>query len=141
MTVTANSVVTPQTPNRDVVRFVGTTDTTLTPKSLSVAGANGSDIVGLWITNGATAHNVTAIILNNSTSYIANVVAVGANAGQNGTALAVNMLSSSVWPGLPVDGNGNPFLRLVSGDTLQLEYATAQGTGDTIYGFAIRADY
>ena len=141
MAVTANSLVSPQTPNRDVVRFVGTTDAAGVAKSLSVAGANGSDVNALYVTNGATAHAVSVLILNSATTYTANVVTVAVNSGQNGTALPVNMLSPAVWPGLPFDGNGNPFLRLEPGDTLELSYATAQGTADTIYAFATRSDY
>lgn len=142
MAVTANNVVTPQTPNRGLVRFVGTTDATATLKTLYTAGTNGSDITGLWGVNaGATAHNVTLAIVNSSTTYQLNVVNLGTQAGNNGTAVPVSFLAPANWPGLPQDSNGNPLLRLVSGDTLGAEYATAQASTETISLFCVAADY
>ena len=36
-----------------------------------------------------------------------------------------NLMSASVWPGLPVDEYGNPYIQLISGDTIQATFATA----------------
>jgi hypothetical protein len=45
---------------------------------------------------------------------------------------AQNLLSSANWPGLPVDQYGNPYLQMVSGDTLQATFATALTSSDLI---------
>jgi hypothetical protein len=142
MALTPNSVVSPQTPSRGLVRFVGTTDGTATLKALYTAGTNGSKVLGIVGVNaGATAHNVTLMIVNGGTNYQGNVVNLGTQAGNNGTVTPVALMSASVWPGLPVDSNGNPYLELNSGDTLEAEYATAQATTETISLYCVAQDY
>lgn len=141
MTVTANNVVTAQTPGRGIVRFVGTTDAAGTDKAIYTAGANGSKVYGLTVTNGATAHNATLAINNGGTRYVLNTVSLTVNAGQNGTVLPIAAMSVVNWPGLAVDSNGNPYLLLASGDTLEAQYATAQGTADTISISCLAADF
>lgn len=141
MAVTANSIVSPQTPNRGVVRFVGTTDAAGADKAVYTSGTNGSKVFGMVATNGATIHNLTLAINNGGTRYVLNTVSLPVNAGQNGTVLPVAPMSVVNWPGLPVDSNGNPYLLLASGDTLEAQYATAQGTGDTISLACLAADF
>jgi hypothetical protein len=142
MAVTANSIVTPQTPNRGIVRFVGTTDALATLKSLYVAGANGSKVLGACAVNaGATAHLVTLMVVNATTAYQANAISVAASAGNNGTVTPVSLMAAAVWPGLPVDSNGNPYLFLNSGDTLQAEYATAQLTTEILSLLCVASDF
>lgn len=142
MATTPNSVITPQTPSRGLVRFVGTTDTTLSLKPLYTAGANGSKVVGIVGVNaGATAHNVTLMIVNGGSNYQQNTVILAAQAGNNGTITPVSFTAPSIWPGLPVDSNGNAYLELNSGDTLEAEYATAQATTETISLYCVAADY
>ena len=151
MTVTANNFVSVQNPGRCLVEFVGTTDATLTPKNLYVAGANygtlgvnGSDVWGLIaVNNGTTAHNVTLQINNNGGTVLAqiNTVAVAANAGNNGTVTPVALMAAAVAPGYPVDDNGNPYIRLNNGDTLSAKYATAQGTAETLSLYGLTGDY
>lgn len=144
MAVTANSFVSVQVPGRGLVTFIGTTDATNTLKNLYVAGANGSDVWGATaVNNGATAHNVTLAIVNSGGTVLAqlNDVGVAVNAGANGTVLPQPLLSAAVFPGLPVDENGNPYLRLNNGDTLAAKYATAQGTAETLSLYCITGDY
>ncbi len=133
MTVTANSNITIQTPDTGIVRFVGTTDATLTPKALYTnPGTDPVDLNSVTATNGATAHNVSLLLISAGTTYTLNTVAVAVNAGNNGTVLPVSFLSVVNWPGLPVDANGNPFLRVPGSGTISAQYATAQGTADTL---------
>ena len=149
MAVTANSFISVQVPGRCLVEFIGTTDATLTPKSLYVAGAtgtltNGSDVWGIVaVNNGGTIHNVTLQINNSGGTVLAqlNTVAVPVNAGANGTVVPQPMMSAAVYPGLPVDENGNPYIRLNNGDTLSAKYATAQGTAETISLYGLTGDY
>ena len=132
MAVTGNNVITIQTPNRAEVRFVGTTDAAGTDKTVYTAGTNGSKVWGLTATNGGTIHNLTLAITTSGTRYVLNTVSLPVNAGQNGTVVPVSLMSIVNWPGLAVDSNGNPYILLDSGDTLTAQYATAQGTADTI---------
>ena len=141
MAVTANNVVTPQTPNRGVVRFVGTTDTTLSDKAIYTAGTNGSKVLGLTATNAGTAHNLTLAINNGGTRYVLNTLSLTASAGQNGSTAPIACMSIANWPGLAIDNNGNPYVLLDSGDTLEGQYATAQATGDTISLYTVAVDF
>ena len=104
MAVTANSYVTPQTPNRGVVRFVGTTDAVNTLKSLYVAGANGSKVFGAFAVNaGATAHPVSLAILNSTTTYVVNTVSLTVQAGNTIGVPPIALMSAANWPGSGVD--------------------------------------
>lgn len=144
MTVTANSFVSGQTPNRGAVTFIGTTDAAGTLKNLYVAGPNGSDVYGVVaVNNGATIHNATLVINNSGGTVLAqlNTVSVPASAGNNGTATPAALMTPNVWPGLAVDENGNPYLRVNSGDTLGAKYATAQATAETLSLYCLAVDY
>lgn len=138
----SNNLITPQYPDRGLVRFVGTTDAAGSAKAIYTnPGTDPVDVVGLIVTNGATAHTMSVIVTSSATAYTVNDVSVAAHAGQDGTVTPVNFLSPANWPGLPLDGNGNPFFRLGGSDTLSLQYATAQGTADTIYGYLSAVRY
>ena len=144
MPVTANSFVSVQTPNRGAVTFIGTTDATAALKNLYVAGANGSDVYGIVaVNNGATAHNVTLVINNSGGTVLAqlNTVAVPIAAGNNGTVTPTALMTPAVWPGLAVDENGNPYLRVNTGETLGAKYATAQATTETLSLYCLAGDY
>jgi hypothetical protein len=94
------------------------------------------------VNNGATVHNVSLYITNGGTNYELNTVAVGANAGNNGTVVPVNFLSAANWPGLPIDSNGNPYFFLSgTADVLKAQYATAQATTETLTLMAIAGDF
>jgi hypothetical protein len=51
------------------------------------------------------------------------------------------MMLSTVWPGLPTDMNGNPYLMLNSGDSLKATFATAITTSDQIDLHSLCADF
>lgn len=125
--VTANSIITAQTPNRGVVQFLQGTDVALTYKTVYTAGANGSKCFGMWATNldGSASHLLTVQIVNTAIKYGGAAVTLASNSGFATAVPAVNVMSSTNWPGLPADGNGNPFFYMASGDTLQATFATA----------------
>jgi len=143
MTLTANSNISIQTPDVGVVRFVGTTDTTLTPKALYTnPGTDAVDLNSIVATNvGTTAHNVSILLISGGTTYELNTVVLAANAGNNGTVLPVSFLTPFNWPGLPIDTNSNPVLRVPGSGTIAAQYATAQGTAETIVLMAIGGRY
>ena len=142
MAYTANSAILPQAFNRGVAKFIQGTDAPGTYKTLYTAGANADDVYGLIaVNNDGTAHLLTVEVVNSTTAYQSNAVTLPVNAGNNGTAVPVALMSPANWPGLPVDENGNPFLKLVSGDTLEVTYATSMGASGTIAFYCAGAVY
>jgi hypothetical protein len=134
---TPNSVVTPQTMKRGIVQFVQGTDAAGTYKTLYTAGTDGSRCVGLQSTNndGSATHLLTFQIVNGGLKYGGASVTTISNAGfANGTPpqLITKVPSYSpwiaatglpVWP-LPEDSDGNAYIQMVTGDTLQVTFAT-----------------
>lgn len=140
--VTANNIVTPQTPNRGVVQFLPAS----TPGAYSVlytAGINGSKCFALWLTtNDATTHLVTIQLVNATINYGGMSIATGTSLPGFVTAVpSLNLMSPSVWAGLPVDSDGNPYITLVSGDTLQATYTTAVTTAKAVNIVATCSDF
>lgn len=125
-TTTPNSIVTPQTPNRGIVQFLQGADSAGTYKTLYTAGANGSRCYGMLMntSDNSTTHLVTVQLVNGGIKYGGTALTTVLSAGfANGTA-AQPLMSGSVWPGLANDQYGNPFIQLISGDTIQATFAT-----------------
>ena len=141
--VTANSVVTPQTPNRGIVQFLQGTDSAGTYKTLYTAGSNGSKCSALWETNndGSATHLVTVEIVNGGVNYGGVAVTTASNDGYANATPAKNFMAPSNWPGLPLDSDGNPFFFLASGDTLKATFATALTASKWINLAVICADF
>lgn len=127
---TPNSIVTPQTPNRGVVQFLQGTDTAGTYKTLYTAGANGSRCYGMVMNNNdvTTTHLVTVQIINSAVKYGGTALTTVLNAGFANATPPQPMSTPSVWPGLSLDQYNNPYIQLVSGDTVQATFATALTT-------------
>jgi hypothetical protein len=148
---TGNSIVTAQTPNRGVVQFLQGTDSAGTYKTLYTGGTNGSKCFGLWETNNdASATHLVTVQISSSTSahcspgtscYGGVAVTTASNDGFANAVPAKNLMSSTNWPGLPVDGNSNPFLYLKSGDTLEATFATSLTSSDWINLTALCVDF
>jgi hypothetical protein len=132
--VTANSVVTAQTPNRGIVQFLQGTDAAGTYKTLYTAGANGSKCFGGYMTsNDATAHLVTFQLVNGGVRYGGTAISTGTSTPGFASGVgALQVTSPTVWPGLPLDSDGNPYISMISGDTLQATYATTLTSTDFI---------
>ncbi|MBV8054878.1 MAG: hypothetical protein JO071_06520, partial [Deltaproteobacteria bacterium] len=129
--------------NNSKQNFVQGTDAAGTYKTLYTAGANGSKCNGLVIANndGTATHVITLEVVNGGTSYpLASFTSTLAPTN-NTTYSTANALSSTNWPGLPLDSDGNPYLQLVSGDTLKGTFATALTSSDQIETFASCADF
>jgi hypothetical protein len=141
--VTANSVVTPQTPNRGIAQFLQGTDTAGTYKTLYTGATNGSKCSALWETNndGSATHLVTVEIVNSAVKYGGVAVTSAVNDGYANAVPAKNLMSATAWPGLPLDSDGNPFFFLASGDTLQATFATALTASTKISLVTVCADF
>lgn len=118
--VTPNSIVTAQTPTNGFTQFTNSTSVA-TFQTVFTAGANGSKLTGLFISNSDTAtHVVTCGRFNATVEYESwSVTTVAAVSGSYNNAAML-----STWIGLPIDGQGNPFMYLVAGDSIQCRYAT-----------------
>jgi len=140
---TANSVITPQTPNRGVVQFLQGTDTAGTYKTLYTAGSNGSKCMGMYTNNNdaSATHLVTVQIVNSSVKYGGVALTSVSSAGFASGTPAQALMTPAVWPGLPIDGNGNPFMELISGDTIQATFATALTSSDVLNIAVTCTDY
>jgi hypothetical protein len=141
--VTPNSIVTPQTPNRGIVQFLQGTDSAGTYKTLYTAGSNGSKCFGMYITsNDPTSHLITVQLVNGGVKYGGTSNATGTTLPGFATGVpSISIMSTTLWPGLPVDSDGNPYIILVSGDTLQATFATALTSTDFVNIVAQCADF
>ena len=103
-------------------------DAANTKKTIHTAGANGSKVVAVTASSTDTSNRTGQLWLTRSaTSYLLASVIVITLAGTDGSAPAQNLLTSGLWPGLPVDNDGQRYLFMESGDTLQISF-TAQVT-------------
>jgi hypothetical protein len=139
---TPNSFVTPQTPNRGIAQFTSSSSAG-TYVTLYTAGTNGSRCYGLWATsNDATSHLVTVQLVNSATKYGGVAIATGTTTpGFASGAPSLNLMAAANWPGLPVDQYGNPYLQMISGDTLQATFATAITATDVVNLVASCSDF
>lgn len=141
---TANSVVTAQTPKLALVQFLQGTDTAGTYKTLYTGSANGTKVSGLWMNNNdpSATHLVTCQIVRSTVLYGGVAVTSVVNAGYANAVPAMNLMSTTAWPGLPVDGNGNPYIYLANAsDSLQCTFATALTSTDLLNVSAIVSDF
>jgi hypothetical protein len=140
---TPNSIVTPQTPNRGIVQFLQGTDNAGTYKTLYTAGANGSRCYGMLMNNNdaSTTHLVTVQIVNGGVKYGGTALTTALSAGFSNSTTAQPLMSPSVWPGLPLDQYGNPYIQMISGDTIQATFATSLTTSDLINLYVTCSDF
>lgn len=111
-------------------------------KTCYTAGTNGSKIVAVIATSiDGTARDVTLSITNGGTSYELGTKSVTIQAGTVTGTPAVNLLDTTVIIGLPTDSDGNPFLYLISGDTLQVKALTTVTAAKYISVHVIAADF
>lgn len=140
---TPNTFVTAQTPNRGIVQFLQGTDVAGTYKTIYTASANGSKCRALWSTNNdpSATHLLTVQIVNGGVKYGGMAITSVLSAGFANATPAQNLISAGNWPGLPLDSDGNPYIFLASGDTLQATFATAITSTDVINIVANCDDY
>lgn len=143
MALTPNSIVTVQTPKLALVQF-STVDTPGVLKQLIQGGANGTKITGIYATSNdaGAAHLATLQIQRSGVNYVGVAVSVAANSGAANGTPPVNLMSTAVWPGLPTDSDGNPFLFLQSTlDILMATYGTTLTTGNIVTAQAVAGDF
>ena len=140
--VSPNSAITAQTPNRGLLQFTNSS-TAGTYATLYTAGANGSICKAIWADNsdGSATHLITVQLVNGGTKYGGTASTSVSNAGFANATPPQSLFSTAIWPGLPLDQNGNPYLILVSGDTLQATFATAITASTQLDLHAVCSDF
>ena len=137
MAVTASPVFV-QTPKVTQITILPA-DTTA-QKVVCTAGANGSKVVGLIATSDDTATmNVQILIKRSATSILLGTGRIVTLSGTNGAAANVNLLNAIT--GLPIDNDGQPYLYLVSGDTLECAVLVTVTAAKTISLTCIHGDF
>ena len=101
--------------------------------SVLTGNTNGSKVVSLMATNTDGAAKTVMVQVNKAGSntylFSANVAAAS---GFDGVTPAVNLLSSTYAPGLPVDNDGQPYLLVNVGDIIQVGVKVSVGTGNVV---------
>ena len=121
MTFSPNHLATmPYQPNVGSVAVTAAETTTL--QTVYTAGANGSKIIGIIITSNDTSNRDIEVnrVTSTPTTYQLYTVPVPLTAGTAAGVAAVNGMDPTYAKGLPVDNDGNPFIYLAIGDTLQV---------------------
>lgn len=137
--VTPNSVITAQTPNRGILQFLPAS----TPGNYGTvytAGANGSRCNALWVDNNdaSATHIITCQLVNTAIKYGGWSLTTVSPAGATSFNQASLMPSTTIVGG---DSDGNPFIQMISGDTLQCTYATAVTAAEQVDVHAQCADF
>src|SRR5262245_17572867 len=116
-----------QTPKITPISFTNS-DSANTKKTIATAGSNGSKVVAIQATSTDTSNRTAQLWLTRSTtSYLLASKIVVTLSGTDGANPAANLLDLTQWATLPVDNDGQRYLFLESGDTLQVSF-TAQVT-------------
>lgn len=138
-----NSVVTPQTPEYSQAQITNATGTGLVTIATGGAGggANGSKVESILCSNTDTAgYSVQIWRVHSAVNYLIATVSVPASAGNVAGTPPVQLITTAAMPG-PVDGAGNRYLAVASGDTIQLGVTVAVTAGKTISCGAHQVDF
>src|SRR5882724_7476117 len=94
-------------------------------KTVYTAGASGSKVSSLVaVSSDTAARDVQLSITNGGTSFPLGTISVPIGAGNSSGVNSVNLLDPSKLVGLAYDSDGNPFIHLISGDTLTVSALT-----------------
>ena len=130
-----------QTPQTSPVSF--TNGDGLTKKTLITGGANGTKVVAINAATTDTAAKVLQLYLTvSAVDYLISSVSIPASSGLDGTNAAVNMLTATMIPSLPVDNDGQRYVFLK--DTTQSVRAAVTSTttsGKQLDVIAIAGDF
>lgn len=129
-----------QNPKKGLVQIVSADGTN--QKTVRAAGANGTKVTSLMAASDDSAQRLLQIsVLRGGTNYVLGTVPVPANAGTDGAVPTANLLDITKLVGLAVDNDGQPYLFLESGDTLQVKATTAVTAAKTIHVHSDQGDF
>ena len=147
MAIPANNNISPQSPLNCWANFVQGTDTSGTYKTMRVAPANGDKIYGaLAVTNSTTAVTASLRVTNvtaGTTVHLAPFVTqtVSVNAGSATGTISQALMTTTQMGGLAIDQNGNTFIPLQTGDTLEGTYTGTLSSAANLSIFATVASF
>lgn len=111
-------------------------------KTLFTAGSSGSKVSSVFaLSDDTDARLITLSVLRSGTNYPVAVVSVPAASGTDGASPAINMLGATLSPWVPVDNDGQPYLLLNNGDSLQVRSGSTVASTKTVCVGAIGADF
>jgi hypothetical protein len=111
--------------------------TTTTATTLVTGGTNGTKVESIMVASSdTTARDLVLSVNNGSTSFPIGIVSIPITAGTVDTVPSVAIFRSAQLPGLAIDANGNPYLYVASGWSLQVAVATAPTSGKQFTVFA-----
>lgn len=117
------------------------TATGTTPQTIAAGGASGSKITSIGVVSESSAVAVLQLsILRAAVNYSLGATSIPANSGSDGATAAVDLLGSTLLPYLAVDNDGQKYLFLESGDTLQAKTTAAIPAGRLIHINSCRGD-
>lgn len=130
----------PKQPQNGKVQITNATN--LANVTIATPAANGSKLVAILASSTDTSgRDVQVKVTNGGTDFILGTKTVAANSGNAAGTPAVNLLDPTVIVGIPVDSDGNPFLLLISGDTLTAAVLTQVTSGKVINLTAVYSDF
>lgn len=141
MAVTTNSIVTPQAPVITPITIVNADASN--KKTACTAGSNGTKVVSLTACSDDTSNRIVQVFLTRSaTNYLLGSAVVTTLAGTDGATAVVDLLNNTtIFPGLPVDNDGQRYLFLKSGDTLTVASTTTVTAAKTVTITCNSADF
>jgi hypothetical protein len=139
MAVTATPVFV-QTPKNTQITILPADAST--QKTLVTAGANGTKVVAIQFTSTDTSARVVNVnITRSAVTVLVGAVNLPTLCGTDGVTPAVDGMGVTLNPGLPIDNDGQKYVFLQSGDTLQINSQTTVTAAKTITATAIHADF
>lgn len=138
----AESLYLPKGANTNSVKIVPA-DTT-TAKTLFTAGADDSDVLSIIVASDDTAAvNLELAVKRSSVAYVLTTlnIPIAAGTSSGGTVASVDLLNSTIMPGLPVNSAGKRYLPLKTGDTLEVRALVTVTAAKTVHVSAFGQDY
>jgi len=131
----------PQTIQSWAVQILPADTTTL--KTLVTAGANGSivDSINVSNTDSAVAYTLQVFVNDGTTSHLLGSVNIPLSAGNTTAAPGIDILRSGQLPGVPVDSNGNYIIVLKGTYTLKVAVTVTVTAAKVVDCVAMGADY
>ena len=123
------------TPKVGLVSAVNADGTTA--KTIVTAGSSGSKIVSLQVTsNDTSARTFIISIVRSAAIFIQGTFTIALASGTDGSAPSIDILgNTTLFPGLPVDNDGQRYMLLQSGDTLTATLTTSAVTAAKTVSF------
>ena len=123
-----NTPIFPQTIQNWAATIAPAQTTTLV--TLASGGVNGSKIESLIISSSATSlYDAQFVVAIGATNYVLTTIPVPTTSGTVDSVASVDVLRSTLIPGLAYDSNGNKYLYIASGSILYVSSLTTLSYG------------